>query len=230
MVEIAQKRIEVRRDRIGLPQEEGVRGINPTPASVDEAVKRLLDVEERSRSFHKGADDAGSAAGNGGGGGGKKGKPRKGQDFETASSEKKEVAKERKLFNEGRLTHRTEPDLKTHTSYLTFAVLPREWTAEDEARAERKVKELAVAASKGKGVKKGPRPSHRQLKRDLKAAGQKAEAEVETGAEVEAVAVVETVSEGAEKRGEEGNVKVLGLTVEGEDGDIGMGGVAEVDS
>ena len=39
------------------------------------------------------------------------------------------------MFKEGRLVHRTEPELKTHTSYLVFAVLPREWTGEDEERA-----------------------------------------------------------------------------------------------
>ena len=34
--------------------------------------------------------------------------------------------------------HRTEPELKTHTSYLVFAVLPRPWTKEDEEKARRK--------------------------------------------------------------------------------------------
>jgi len=42
---------------------------------------------------------------------------------------------ERKTFLQGRLVHRVEPELKTHTSYLVFAVLPREWTADDEAAA-----------------------------------------------------------------------------------------------
>ena len=28
--------------------------------------------------------------------------------------------------------HRSEPELKTHTSYLVFAVLPRAWSEEDE--------------------------------------------------------------------------------------------------
>jgi tRNA (adenine57-N1/adenine58-N1)-methyltransferase len=44
------------------------------------------------------------------------------------------AAKGRKLFKEGRLVHRTEPEIRTHTSYLVFAVLPREWTEEDEVR------------------------------------------------------------------------------------------------
>ena len=38
----------------------------------------------------------------------------------------KQEEKERKLWREGKLVHRTEPELKTHTSYLTFAILPQE--------------------------------------------------------------------------------------------------------
>lgn len=33
---------------------------------------------------------------------------------------------------EGPLVTRVEPEVKTHTSYLVFAVLPREWTAQQE--------------------------------------------------------------------------------------------------
>jgi tRNA (adenine57-N1/adenine58-N1)-methyltransferase len=33
--------------------------------------------------------------------------------------------------------HRTEPEVKTHTSYLTFAVLPTAWSEEDENEAAR---------------------------------------------------------------------------------------------
>ena len=43
----------------------------------------------------------------------------------------------RKLYKEGRLVHKPEPELKTHTSYLVFAVLPREWTEENELEAQR---------------------------------------------------------------------------------------------
>ena len=34
--------------------------------------------------------------------------------------------------------HRTEPEIKTHTSYLVFAVLPREWSEEQEERLKKK--------------------------------------------------------------------------------------------
>jgi len=46
----------------------------------------------------------------------------------------KRDADNRKTFKEGQLVHRTEPDIKTHTSYLVFAVLPEEWSPEDEEK------------------------------------------------------------------------------------------------
>ncbi|KAK6509684.1 tRNA (adenine-N(1)-)-methyltransferase catalytic subunit trm61 [Arthrobotrys musiformis] len=42
------------------------------------------------------------------------------------------------LFKQGRVQVRTEPELKTHTSYLVFAVLPLPWTEEDEIAAKSK--------------------------------------------------------------------------------------------
>ncbi|KAJ6261589.1 hypothetical protein Dda_4259 [Drechslerella dactyloides] len=42
------------------------------------------------------------------------------------------------LFHQGRVVVRTEPELKTHTSYLVFAVLPLPWSDEDEANAKLK--------------------------------------------------------------------------------------------
>ena len=132
MVEIAAKRIEVRRERVGL-QEEGLRGVNASPATVDEAVARLREVESRSRTFHH--DVSAGAV-----------KPA-GNSTSTVSDmsskqqrieKNKEVQDTRKLYKEGRLVHRSEPDLKTHTSYLVFAILPREWTAADELKAQQR--------------------------------------------------------------------------------------------
>ncbi|KAF2652637.1 tRNA methyltransferase complex GCD14 subunit [Lophiostoma macrostomum CBS 122681] len=156
MTEILSKRLEVRRERIGL-QEEGLRGANPSAATVQEAVQRLRDVEGRAKVFHglqkekqeeiarkveakkrggkvsPAEEDQEAVSG--------KGKvkvesvpPSKHDRLERA---KKELDN-RELFKEGRLVHRTEPELKTHTSYLVFAVLPREWTKEDEEKANRK--------------------------------------------------------------------------------------------
>jgi tRNA (adenine57-N1/adenine58-N1)-methyltransferase len=156
MTEILSKRLEVRRERIGL-QEEGLRGANPSAATVLEAVQRLRDVEGRAKVFHglqkekqeeiarkveakKRGNKAPPAEEEQETGKGK-GKvkiegvpPSKHDRLERAKQE----LENRELFKEGRLVHRTEPELKTHTSYLVFAVLPREWTKEDEEKAERK--------------------------------------------------------------------------------------------
>ncbi|KAH7413964.1 S-adenosyl-L-methionine-dependent methyltransferase [Phaeosphaeria sp. MPI-PUGE-AT-0046c] len=155
MVEILAKRLEVRRERVGL-SEEGVRGGNASAASVSEAVQRLRDVEGRAAVFHslqkekqeevmrraearkRGEEGDADVLG-----GKKKEKPK--AKFENVPPSKmdrldksKRELENRTLFKEGRLIHRTEPELKTHTSYLVFAVLPREWSNEDEKRADRK--------------------------------------------------------------------------------------------
>ncbi|KAF2465138.1 tRNA methyltransferase complex GCD14 subunit [Lindgomyces ingoldianus] len=154
MVEILSKRLEVRRERIGL-QEEGLRGANPSAATVKEAVQRLRDVEDRAKIFHglqkekqekimrraeakkrgekvvQSKEDKTGADGDG-----KKrveGLPPSKHD--RLEQVKKDLAT-RELFKEGRLIHRTEPELKTHTSYLVFAVLPREWSRDDEEKAK----------------------------------------------------------------------------------------------
>jgi tRNA (adenine57-N1/adenine58-N1)-methyltransferase len=151
MVEINAKRLDVRRERVGL-QEEGVRGGNARPANVQEAVQRLRDVEGRAAVFHSmqrekqeevmrkaEALKRGENVDKDGVGQGKKKKmegvpPSK---HDRLAQSKKDM-ESRTLFKEGRLVHRTEPELKTHTSYLVFAVLPREWTKEDEEKAKRK--------------------------------------------------------------------------------------------
>lgn len=141
MVEIAAKRIEVRRERVGL-QEEGLRGVNASPATVDEAVARLREVESRSRVFHHE-----SCTEEAGGDGNPVEKTATASTTLPSSSDMskqqrletiKEKQDSRKLFKEGRLVHKSEPDLKTHTSYLVFAILPRDWTAADELQAQRR--------------------------------------------------------------------------------------------
>lgn len=156
MVEIQAKRLEVRRERVGLA-EEGLRGGNASAASVGEAVQRLRDVEGRAAVFHslqkekqeevvrraearkKGVKDGEGEGKKGkiGGGGGvaKEGLPPSKHD---RLDKAKKDAETRALYKEGRLVHRTEQELKTHTSYLVFAVLPRAWTEADEEKAMRK--------------------------------------------------------------------------------------------
>ncbi|KAH8805795.1 adenine-N(1)--methyltransferase-like protein catalytic subunit trm61 [Xylogone sp. PMI_703] len=123
MVEIAQRKFEIRRERIGI--DNGVqRGILNVPGNVDEALSRLMEVEGLSKTFHE-RDE--------------KDKPSR-ENKENPNSRAKiiEGLVEKKLYKEGRLVHRTEPEVKTHTSYLVFAVLPQEWTEEDEQKAREK--------------------------------------------------------------------------------------------
>jgi tRNA (adenine57-N1/adenine58-N1)-methyltransferase len=156
MAEVQAKRLEVRRERVGL-QEEGLRGANPIAATVQEAVQRLRDVEDRAKAFHgmqkekqdqvmrraeakKRGEDA---------------TPKEGEDKKASLKAKidglppskhdrleraKKDLESRALFKEGRLVHRTEPEIKTHTSYLVFAVLPQEWSKDDEEKAQKKWK------------------------------------------------------------------------------------------
>lgn len=120
MVEVAAKRFEIRRERIGIDN-GAQRGLQTTPASVDEALQRLIEVEGTFKSFHENGEKIES----------KRGK-------ETNPNSKAKIIEslvEKKVYKEGKLVHRTEPEVKTHTSYLVFAVLPQEWTEEDEKRA-----------------------------------------------------------------------------------------------
>ena len=143
MVAMQQKRIEIRREYTGL-EYEGMRGVNAIAANVEEALTRLKEVEQRSKHFRTGDLQPAQS---------KKGRsvmPGIPQDARKA------------LFKDGRLVHRSEPELKTHTSYLVFAVLPMEWTEEDEAKARSEwtvhVDQPPVKNSR----------SHRQLKREAK--------------------------------------------------------------
>lgn len=154
MVEIAAHRIEVRRERVGLA-EEGLRGVNDSPASVYEAVGRLREVEGRSRMFHhEGNEGEEQAAAPG------PAQASKQQRLETIRN----AVEGRKLYKEGRLIHKAESELKTHTSYLVFAVLPREWNEEDENLAQGKWPAKVDIVEE----KKGP-ISKRQRKKEAKA-------------------------------------------------------------
>lgn len=126
MIEIANKRIDVRREQVGL-KNEGLRGVNASAATVEEAIGRLREVESKLSDFH-----ANKMAEKDGGSGQTKNVQSKAERL----AQLKKDAESRQLYNEGLLTHRTEPDAKTHTSYLVFATLPRLWSDEDEKACE----------------------------------------------------------------------------------------------
>jgi tRNA (adenine57-N1/adenine58-N1)-methyltransferase len=146
MFEVSHKRIDVRRELISLDY-EGLRGVNASAASVDEAMARLRELEGKGKVWHA-KDEKNSTPKSKGA---KKEQSQQSgistQDAQPQIESRKDRLarikkqdKDRKPWKEGRLVHRTEAELKTHTSYLTFALLPRAWSAEDEQRARSQVK------------------------------------------------------------------------------------------
>lgn len=130
MVEVNHHRIDVRREQVGYIN-EGLRGANASAANVEECIARLKEVEQKLGIFHasKNGVDLAVAEPNGGAAG------KKLQGKRERLEKLRKQVEERKPYKEGNLVHRTEPEVKTHTSYLVFAVLPRDWSAADEERA-----------------------------------------------------------------------------------------------
>ena len=158
MVEMQHKRIEVKREYTGL-EYEGMRGVNAIAANIDQAVSRLRQVEKRAREFHTGNEDQKDGAV---------------LEKKTVAAGKPQEA-QKALFSQGTLVHRSEPELKTHTSYLVFAVLPQEWTEEHELKAKDSWRGSTPIQSNA------PK-SQRQLKREAR---QKAKILREDGARTE---------------------------------------------
>ncbi|KAI0201056.1 tRNA methyltransferase complex GCD14 subunit [Astrocystis sublimbata] len=139
MVEVAHRRINVLREKVGLnmPLE---RGTNQSPRSVSEAVTRLKQIDGRFKDLVKDTEDADVKMEDIG--------AENGSETQTPlsngatngeknnnSTDTINASSTLKPWMAGRLVHRTEAEIKTHTSYLVFAVLPQEWTAEQEAAA-----------------------------------------------------------------------------------------------
>ncbi|KAG5982066.1 hypothetical protein E4U55_002326 [Claviceps digitariae] len=122
MVEIAHRRFNIMRDRAGA---------STMPSDVMEAVKKLKTDLKRTQNFHKAqtsqpVSDASES---------------KMEVDETASpsnDEEPDNKEDAAPWMQGNIVHRTENELKTHTSYLVFAILPRQWddAAEEAAMAK----------------------------------------------------------------------------------------------
>ncbi|KAK3685507.1 S-adenosyl-L-methionine-dependent methyltransferase [Podospora appendiculata] len=148
MVEIANRKLHTARDRVGLnlPQD---RGVNNSARDVEEAISKLAEIEEKFRQHARparSAENTGSKHGDNG----KAVSNRKGAREEETSTSSRPWA-------DGRLIVRGEPEIKTHTSYLVFAILPREWSEEDEAEALAKYplgQEKAVVGDMDKASRK----------------------------------------------------------------------------
>lgn len=154
MVEVAHKKISVVRERVGLNMPTD-RGSNLSPYDVGEAVQRLRDVESRFKDFHEGTQGPGATEG----------------DVAMDDTDKnpaqangpKTDASARPRHTVGRLIHRTEPEIKTHTSYLVFAVMPQEWSEEQEAAAFARW----PCGQEGKVIGKLDKESRKKEKREL---------------------------------------------------------------
>ncbi|KAJ5775527.1 uncharacterized protein N7511_000538 [Penicillium nucicola] len=145
MVEVAQRRIDVRRDRVGLDT-EGVRGATLYPKTVEEAVVKLRSDEQRAKRIREHRAN------------------RENPDYQPIVENApayKDAASDAPSYALGRLTHRTEPDLKTHTSYLVFAILPRDWSEEDEQRCRQQWPSEKIAKPDD-----NPTKSKKQMKKE----------------------------------------------------------------
>lgn len=188
MVEVAQKRIDVRREVVGLDTGK-IRGANAVARNVNEAVARLREVEGRARAWTNGKDMPTLEEEDGEDGlkveenesilrdstrFGTEENVLTGPTADTttanaAAEDKCGAPEDKKLFKLGRLIHRSEPDLKTHTSYLVFAILPREWSDADEATMREKWATTSTTAAKdGKAGTTMPK-SRRQEKKEARA-------------------------------------------------------------
>jgi tRNA (adenine57-N1/adenine58-N1)-methyltransferase len=179
MVEVAHRRINVLREKVGLnmPLE---RGTNQSPRNVAEAITRLKQIDGRFRDFYKEKTDADVSM----------------EDIDTEKDYEGQngVANEDvnvvddatnpngtlttlKPWMAGRLIHRTEAEIKTHTSYLVFAVLPQEWSEEQEVAAFEKWpcgKENKVIGSLDKETRKQEKREMLQGNKRRKSAARKA--------------------------------------------------------
>lgn len=166
MVELLHRRLDVRRARVGIA-EEGARDGNPTPATVDEAVQRLRETKEAEEQGRKALKDREAQVQAETGLGVEEARAevakgdkvkQKGPGIKMRRLEALEKEREgRKSWKEGRIVCRTESELKGHTSYLVFAVLPREWTVEDDERCAKRIADDEAKLAEEKAEKERAR-------------------------------------------------------------------------
>ncbi|KAI1376651.1 tRNA methyltransferase complex GCD14 subunit [Hypoxylon crocopeplum] len=177
MVEVAHRRINVMRERIGLNLPAGDRNSNQSAANVAEAVTKLKEIEGRFKNFHRQShdpdvniDEDGEMANTS--------TPINGNGKAISLCNGAEDAQSVKPWMTGRVIHRTEPEIKTHTSYLVFAVLPQEWTEAQESAAFENWpcgKEKKVIGSLDKEARKQEKREMLQGKKRKKEYGSKLE-------------------------------------------------------
>ncbi|EPQ63122.1 BgtA-20738 [Blumeria graminis f. sp. tritici] len=140
-VELSHKRLEIRRERVGLSATGAQRGLQMTPASVEEAVARLVEVEGVFKAYHEKDNDMDVCEESSAGEVPDLNVVEMHQSAKGNGSRREKILEDLimgKGYKKGRLVHRSEGEVKTHTSYLVFAILPQEWNEADEAAARKK--------------------------------------------------------------------------------------------
>lgn len=170
MVEIEHRGIEVRRERFSV-EGEGGRGTIGGSRNFEEAIDRLLVHEQKNRSYKELTSDLSRQSTDKGS---KEENPPSSSTSE-AQADTKEVpdrsTKENTdpvpvpIFNQGRITTRWENEIRTHTSYLVFAILPMSWSEEDEKKAQEQWPSSSVSGAEAETKK-----SKKQMQREAKAA------------------------------------------------------------
>ncbi|KAJ5609520.1 tRNA (adenine(58)-N(1))-methyltransferase catalytic subunit trm61 [Penicillium herquei] len=179
MVEVQDHRIDVKRERVGL-ETEGIRGATVFPTTVEEAADKLWAEEERAKILRSGSNKNLSPE-----------ETAALKEAEIAITESMKPKTSTPMYDLGRLVHRSEPELKSHTSYLVFAILPRDWTEEDEQKCREQwpPSKLDALQDKGKSKKQLKRESKSQRMAESiakKTAEKAAEVDAEADAEAEA--------------------------------------------
>lgn len=166
MIEIANRRLVTMPETAGPWHGGG-------PRTVNEAIERLVEIEKKNAEYQAANPPPGKAGGTRAAKpaateaageeavqseGGAPSKP-PADAIERSGAAEKATSSQKGQRAPARLVHRTETDVHNHTSYLVFAVLPREWSESDEAAAlarwpvpTAKAAAAAAAAAQAKGA------------------------------------------------------------------------------
>lgn len=171
MVEISHKEIEVRRQRYGVDSDVSKGGVSSLtgPKNVEESLSRLRALENRAKAFREIQLQKDSRRGKNSANSDSVQAPLTETPVPASTPNFREQEDSQKSsipqFRQGTLVHRSESELKTHTSYLVFATLPRSWSEEDERRCRKRW----PSNDKAKVASEAPRKSFRQIKAEAKA-------------------------------------------------------------
>jgi tRNA (adenine57-N1/adenine58-N1)-methyltransferase len=166
MVEVAHRHIEVRREKYGV-EGEMKRSVFE-PRNVDEVVGRLRSLESRTNDFRLVQAGSGMET------------PASDSEMGNKKADLSEPMDDYSLpprtpvpaYKQGNLIHRTEAEIRTHTSYLTFAILPCSWTEEEEQRCREKWPSRGRQVNANGETKKSKKQMKREGRQKRNAGGQ----------------------------------------------------------